>query len=165
MDPKFALTQRARLVFRDSSLLHEAFEQGRRPQEIAGYSEETMALLYKRARSLFEAERYEDGVDAFLFLATLNSAVGEYWLGLGMSLQMCGEEERAIDAYELAAACNLESPVPYFYLAKCLFALHDKENALHALQLALEYAEGREEYEELKEQAFAVMRKLAEESE
>jgi hypothetical protein len=45
------------------------------------------------------------------------------------------------------------SPVPYFYLAKCLFAIHDRESALQALNLAIESAGELEEYTELKQQA------------
>ena len=57
-----------------------------------------------------------------------------------MSTQLCHEYEAAIDAYELAAICDISSPIPYFYLAKCLFAIHDRESALKALDLAIETA-------------------------
>ena len=43
--------------------------------------------------------------------------------------------------------------MPYFYLAKCFFAVHDRANADMALDLALEYAADYEEYAELKRQA------------
>ena len=70
-----------------------------------------------------------------------------------MSTQMLGDYEAAIDAYEMAAICKLESPVPYFYLAKCLFAVHDRESSLKALDLAIEYAGDDFEFIELKDQA------------
>jgi tetratricopeptide (TPR) repeat protein len=68
---------------------------------------------------------------------------------------MMGDYEAAIDAYEMAAMHDITSPVPYFYLAKCLFAIHDRESALQAIDLALEYAEESSDYDELKEQAKA----------
>ena len=68
----------------------------------------------------FEKGNFAHSSDIFLFLGTLNPFNHDYWLGLGMSLQRCQEYERAIDAYELASLANIESPVPYFYLGKCL---------------------------------------------
>ena len=93
--------------------------------------------------------------NAFLFLITLNSYNHEYWLGLGMSTQLLGNYETAIDAYEMAAICKLDSPVPYFYLAKCLFAIHDRDSSIQALDLAIEYAADDPQYADLKVQAVA----------
>ena len=104
---------------------------------------------------------FPNSSDIFLFLGTLNPFNHDYWLGLGMSLQRCQEYERAIDAYELASLANIESPVPYFYLGKCLFAIHDRENALQALELAIEMAEEQEEYAELKSQAEAAKQAIS----
>ena len=70
-----------------------------------------------------------------------------------MATQMSGNFEDAIDAYEMAAYYKLDDPVPYFYLAKCLFAIDDRENALQALDLAVEYASDQMEFAELKQQA------------
>ena len=70
-----------------------------------------------------------------------------------MAAQRSGEYEAAIDAYEMAAILDIDSPVPYFYLAKCLFAIHDRESSLQALDLAIEYAADREEFFDLKLQA------------
>lgn len=124
-------------------------------QEALEISNEFMAKLYQVACDLFEQKRYEDSSHAFLFLATLNSHNHDYWVGLGMSTQLCHAYETAIDAYELAALCDISSPVPYFYLAKCLFAIHDRESALQALDLAIETAGESDEYAELKQQAEA----------
>ncbi len=74
---------------------------------------------------------------------------------MGMCLQLSKDYETAIDAYEMAAICRIDSPVPYFYLAKCLFALHDRDSALQALDLAIEYAENHTEFSELRSQAEA----------
>lgn len=112
-----------------------------------------MAKFYGAAYRLFEHQKYTDAANAFLFLATLNPYHHEYWVGLGMATQMNGDYEAAVDAYEMAAICKIDSPVPYFYLAKCLFAMHDRESALQALDLAIEYSNDLPEYAELQIQA------------
>lgn len=150
---EFRLSAKAKAKLKNKKLLKKELAAGKTAQEIMGFSNETMAKFYQAAYLLFEHKRYTDAANAFLFLATLNPHHHDYWLGLGMSTQLCQEYEAAIDAYELAALCDISSPVPYFYLAKCLFAIHDRESALQALDLAIETADELEEYAELKIQA------------
>jgi type III secretion system low calcium response chaperone LcrH/SycD len=152
---EFKLSKKAKEKLKNKELLKRELANGKTPQEILGFKEETMAKFYRAAYQLFEHQRYIDAANAFLFLVTLNTHKHDYWLGLGMSAQLCGDYEGAIDAYEMAAITDVESPVPYFYLAKCLFAIHDRESALQALDLALEYAEGKDQFTDLIQQAKA----------
>jgi type III secretion system low calcium response chaperone LcrH/SycD len=152
---EYRLSRTVVTKLKNQDLVKQELEKGNTAQEILGFSDETMAKFYLAAYTLFEHKRYEDASNAFLFLASLNLHNYEYWLGLGMATQMCHQYEAAIDAYELAALCDIASPVPYFYLAKCLFAIHDRESALQALELAIETAEDHEEFAQLKEQAIA----------
>lgn len=157
---KFKLSKEAQKKLLDRNKLKEEMANGKSAQEILGFEDETMATFFRAARHLFEHKRYLDSANAFMFLVTLNAYNYEYWLGLGMSLQMGHEYESAIDAYEMAATCNIDSPVPYFYLAKCLFAVHDRENALSALELALEYSKEGDEFKDLRNQALAAKKLL-----
>ena len=152
---EFKLSKKVKEKLKNKKLLKKELASGKTAQEIMGFSDETMAKFYKAAYHLFENRRFSDAENAFLFLVTLNPYNHDYWLGLGMTTQLCGDYEAAIDAYEMAAINNIESPVPYFYLAKCLFAMHDRESALQALELALEYAADQPEYDDLKKQAIA----------
>ncbi|WP_068468119.1 SycD/LcrH family type III secretion system chaperone [Candidatus Protochlamydia phocaeensis] len=150
---EFRLSKKVKEKLKNKKLLQKELAEGKTAQEILGFSDSTMAKFYGAAYQLFEHKRYVDAANAFLFLATLNLHNHDYWLGLGMATQMCQDYEAAIDAYELAALCDISSPVPYFYLAKCLFAIHDRESALQALDLAIETSNEFEEYAELKRQA------------
>lgn len=157
---KFKLSEKAKKMLKDKEKMKKELADGKSPQEILGVDDEAMASFYGAAYQLFENKRYLDSANAFLFLVTLNSYNYDYWLGLGMSLQMCHNYESAIDAYEMAATCKIDSPIPYFYLAKCLFAVHDRENALSALDLALEYSKEKEEFQDLRNQALAAKKLL-----
>lgn len=152
---EFEISPQMRKKLKNKKWLKKALGEGRTPQEILGYTDETMNKFYAAACKLFENKRYADAANAFLFLVSLNSYHYDYWLGLGAATQRCGDYEGAIDAYEMAAICHLESPEPYFHLAKCLFAMHDRDSALQAIDLALEYSEGRSEYDEVHNQALA----------
>lgn len=149
----FRLSPEAKAKLKNKKQLKKELEEGKTAQEIIGFSNVTMAKFYGAAYRLFEHRRYQDAGNAFLFLATLNPYNHEYWLGLGMACQMSQDYEAAIDAYELAALADIESPIPYFYLAKCLFAIHDRESALQALDLAIETAGEAAAFSDLKEQA------------
>lgn len=151
----FEISKQGRKRLKDKKWLKKALAAGKTPQEILGFSEETMNKFYEAACRLFEVKRYEDAANAFLFLVTMNSYHYDYWIGLGAAVQRCGDYEAAIDAYEMAAVCQLENPAPYFHLAKCLFAMHDRESALQAVDLALEYSEGRSEFSDIHQQALA----------
>lgn len=150
---EFKISKKIKQKLKNKTLLKKEFAEGKTAQEIMGFTDETMAKFYKAAYHLFENRHHTDAANAFLFLVTLNPYNHDYWLGLGMSTQMSGDYDAAVDAYEMAAICDICSPVPYFYLAKCLFAMHDRESALQALDLAMEYAGDIPEYADLKQQA------------
>jgi type III secretion system low calcium response chaperone LcrH/SycD len=152
---EFKISKKVSERLKDRKWVKQELAKGRTAQEILEFSDETMAKFYRAAYQLFEHRHYAEAANAFLFLVTLNAFNHDYWLGLGMATQMTGDFEAAIDAYEMAAVCELDNPVPYFYLAKCLFAMHERDSALEALDLALEYASDNEEYSQLRKEAQA----------
>ncbi len=152
---EFKLSKKAKAKLKNKKQLKKELSKGKSAQEIMGFSEEVMAKFYAAAYRLFENKHYVDAANAFLFLVTLNPYRHDYWLGLGMATQMNHDFEAAIDAYEMASICDIVNPVPYLYLAKCLFATHDRSSALQALDLAIETAGDLIEYEDLKRQAIA----------
>ena len=149
---EFYFSSDVKRKIKNKSWLKQELSQGTAPQTLVNFSDETMSKFYQAAYHLFEVKQNEKAADAFLFLATLNPHHHDYWLGLGMATQLMHDYEGAIDAYELAALCEMDNPVPYFYLAKCLFAIHDRDSALQAIELAIEMAGEQEEYKDLKEQ-------------
>lgn len=157
----FNLSEKVKEKLKNKDLLKKEFADGKSAQEIMEITDSSMAEFYTAAQHLFENKRYQEAANAFLFLVTLNSYNYEYWLGLGMSTQLCRNFEAAIDAYEMAVICELDNPVPYFYLSKCFYAINDKENALNAIDLAIEYSEENEEFEEIRTQALAAKKLLS----
>lgn len=150
---EFRLTSKIMAKLKNKDFMKKEFESGKNAQEIMGFSDKIMAKFYRAAYQLFQEKRYADAANAFLFLVTLNPENHDFWLGFGMCTQMTGDFEAAIDAYEMAAICEVENPVPYFFLAKCLFAVHDRESSIQALEMAIEFSEEKEEFAELNRQA------------
>ncbi|MGK5595042.1 MAG: SycD/LcrH family type III secretion system chaperone [Parachlamydiaceae bacterium] len=150
---EFKLSRKAKARLKNKELLKRWLAKGKTAQEILDFSESAMLKFYQAAYHLLEHQRHEDAANAFLFLVTLNPYHHDYWIGLGMASQLCQDYEMAIDAYEMAAVCRIEDPTPYLYLAKCLFAIHDRSSALLALDLAIDYAGDNETFKDLKKQA------------
>ena len=154
---QFSINPQVLQKMRDKTFLKEAFASKEKLKGLLGFSSETMALMYQSAHHFFTEHQYEEAAEAFLFLATLDPDNFDYWLGLGMSVQMRGDYEAGIDAYEMAAFIEVENPISYFYLSKCFFAMHDRENAKQALEMAIDYAGDSSQYADLKHQAHAAL--------
>lgn len=137
----------------DLAWVQRELAAGKQVGELLKFAPEAITVLYGRAYKLFQQQHYEEALSAFLFLVFVERRQCDLWLGLGMTLQMVHRYEAAIDAYELAATCEIENPAPYFYLAKCLFATHDHQAALEALEMAIDYAKDDERYGQLLQQA------------
>lgn len=156
----FRLSDKVKAKLKDKAWIREELARGKSVQEILGFSAEAMEAFYHVALKLIENQRYKDSIDAFSFLSTLNPERGDYWMGLGIAAQLSQDFDTAINAYELAAYCDMENPAPYFYLAKCLFAIHDRKSALDAILLAIDYCGENHNYAELKKQAIAAKETL-----
>ncbi len=152
---EFKLSDKVKAKFKNQKKVQTELSRGKIAQQIVEFSDETMAKFYQAAYQLFEQKRYAEACNAFLFLASLNPYHHEYWLGFAMAAQLNHEYESAIDAYELAALMNITSPLPYFYLSKCLFAMHNREGALQALELAIEMADDIDAFQDIKKQAIS----------
>lgn len=148
---------------KDRESVWKKFKEGKSLNEVLGLSPQATALLYQSARDLFTEHAYAEAAKSFLFLTTIDPGNFDYWIGLGMATQMCGDYEGGIDAYEMAAFLNVENPISYFYLSKCFFAVHDRENAKQALEMAIENAGDSSEYASLKHQAQAALHLLEKE--
>lgn len=147
---EYSFSSAVKRHLRDGFARKRMCEAGHTGQEVVGYSDAAMERLYLAAQRLLANKHCADAADAFLFLVGLNPRKSSYWLGLGMASQMNRDFETAVDAYELAAIGEIDCPVPYLYLGKCFFALHEREAALDAFSLAVEYAADHPDYRELK---------------
>lgn len=151
-EPSFAIDQQTlRQLLDHPEELHQVAE-GMPIKRLLKITEAQLATLYKKALFLLEKKLYGEASSAFACLSFFDGAKSEFWLGLGMALQMQHHYDSAVDSYELAAACDPEEPTPYLYLGKCFFALHEYQTSYDAFEMALVYAEGNPRFISLVEQ-------------
>lgn len=144
----------------DEEWLKKEIAKGKSAQQILQIPDEEIDSLYEVACYFFAKEKFQDAARIYLFLVTLNPRIQEFWLGLAMATQMCGDYENALEAYEMAGLDEITSPVPYFYLGKCLLALKDIENAVFAFELAIELSSNDEEFDGIKEESLEILHSL-----
>ena len=137
---EFQVTDEAIQRLRDRAAVGRTLSEGESLQKLLGFSDETMEKFYGAARRIFLQRRWEDAINAFTFLTTINPLRHVYWLGLAMSQQESKQYEDAVINYGMAILTQPENPVPHFYMAKCYFALEDQSSAEACLNLASEHA-------------------------
>lgn len=159
-EKKDILTDRIIKTTNNIDLIKKDLAEGRTAQEILEIPQEEFNSYLAVAEFFLKDERYSDATDVLLFLVTLNPHYTNAWILLGLSLKGGEFFEEAIDALEMAAFCALEDPRPYLYLGSCLFAIHERETALEALEMAIEYSEGFSEWEDVYKEAVKAKERL-----
>ncbi len=113
--------------------------------EILGISEDEVAPIplemerqfYATAFGLYEKGDYRGAGQLFTQLVLTDPYLEHYWQGLASSKQMTRDYMAAIHAWSMVALLKEGDPLPHFHAAECFLSLEDKEEALKALDAAL----------------------------
>lgn len=105
-------------------------------KELLGLSDDTLQILYKGAKRLFDKGNHPQAEAAFFFLTTVDYKQYAFWLGLGHAAFHLANHNQAINAYEMAESCRPGAIWPHIYMANCFEALHDYQESLTALEKA-----------------------------
>lgn len=98
---------------------------------------DTIDVLYRGARAVFEDGRFQEAINCFAFLAWFDARQYDFWLALGHSQFHCALHDNAISSYGVAAHCLPEESWPHIYSATCYEALGDVDQALRCLRQGL----------------------------
>lgn len=98
---------------------------------------ETLDLLYKGAKTVFEDGRFQEAINCFAFLSWFDARQYDFWMALGHSQFHCALHDNAISSYGVAAICLPDESWPYIYSATCYEALGDFEQASRCLRQGL----------------------------
>lgn len=104
---------------------------------LLGISEEYMESLYKAAKQLFDARKYDLAQKAFFVFCILEPRVSIYFVGLGHCQFHMGDYRKAIDSYAMVAMLDSNSSDPHIWAFNCFEKIKDKIMAKFALEEAL----------------------------
>lgn len=110
-------------------------------KEISRVPLEQESQFYAIAFGLYEKGDYRGAVHLFTQLVLTDPFSTCYWEGLASSKQMAREYLAAVHAWSLVALLKDKDPMPHFHAAECFLSMGDKEEALKALDAALEFCQ------------------------
>lgn len=112
-------------------------QKGETLQEIVGIEEATIDALYAATKYLYDRQNYQEAADAFGVLTLLNPNYPSFWIGFGNAEYFCNHFEAALLAYAMAVEADPEEVMPHLYSCRCYEQLHQLDNAINALDMAL----------------------------
>jgi type III secretion system low calcium response chaperone LcrH/SycD len=104
--------------------------------------------LYAAAFGLYEKGDYRGAAQLFTQLVLTNPYSEQYWQGLASSKQMTRDYMAAVHAWSMVALLKEGDPLPHFHAAECFLSLDEKEDALKALDAALDLSRSNERLRE-----------------
>lgn len=115
--------------------------------QILGISEKEISTIpleherqfYAVAFGLYEKGDYRGAAQLFTQLVLTDPFSEHYWQGLASSKQMARDYQAALHAWSLVSLLKENDPLPHFHAAECFLSLDEKEEALKALNAALEF--------------------------
>ena len=134
------------------ALLSQGAEQDHSLQEIIGMSDASLEALYKATKHLYEHQQYQEAADCFGVLTMLNPKHALFWIGFGNSEYFCNHFEAALIAYAMAVQADPDDVSPHLYSARCYEQLHQFDNAVNALDIALFVIQDDKEAHAMREQ-------------
>ncbi len=135
------------------------------PKEALGFNDAKVEAIYGQAYRLYNTGRYPEAIELFRLLIGLDSAEPRYTLGLAACFHMMKEYENAAKIYLVAAMLDPENPVPNFHASDCYIQMKDPASAVLFLEMAMDRAGSKPEYQVLKDRAKLTIESLKREIE
>lgn len=96
--------------------------------------------LYTTAYELYEKGDYRGAAQLFTQLVLTDPFSEHFWQGLASAKQMASDYKAALHAWALVSLLKEGDPMPHFHAAECSLSLEEKQDALKALDAALDRA-------------------------
>lgn len=114
-------------------ILLQILQETRSLQQIYGYTGEMMTSIYEIGVKLYQKKDFDQCINIFTFLITLNPYVCWFWQMLGKAYQALKKYVEALGIFEVAIKCNLYGIESYQDAVKCCFAENNFQGALRIL--------------------------------
>lgn len=149
--------QQYRELFQKITLENQA------PYEAMELSDDAMESMYGHAYRLYKTGNFEEAIEVFKLLFSLNPKDGRYSLGLGACNQQLGYNDDAINAYMVATVAEPYSPIPLYYMSECYLQKMQLEKAFVALMWALKACEHDEKYKKMESRIIMTVKGIVKE--
>lgn len=124
--------------------LSKTIAEGKIPDSAIDISADVQFLFYEIGIHFYDQALYEQSIDIFIFLTTINPSVQSFWISLALSYEKNLNFQEAIECLEVAIHCEPADFNPYYGLLRCSEAIKDYSK----LEELLEEAKGNEAVKE-----------------
>jgi tetratricopeptide (TPR) repeat protein len=121
----------------NSEEMFDKFLEGETFQDYLGWSDELMTYLYDLASQMIEDGLYEDALDSFTFLSSINPYCSAFYSQTAYVYSLQKKYKEAIDCCSVALSVGLGDPFPYIQASLCYRELKDIDSAKESLELAI----------------------------
>ena len=132
-------------------------------KEAMGLTDGMIEGIYGQAYRMYNTGKYKEASQLFRLLMLLDPKQPKYILGLAACFHMLKEFKNAVQIYTMCGLMDPESPIPHYHLSDCYIQMNDKVSALISLEMAVTRAEGKAEYQILKDRAQLTIENLKKE--
>ncbi len=105
-------------------------------QEVFELSNESLKQIYKLGYQYFQKQCYDDAIDIFSIVTTLNPFVADFWNAMALCFQAKQEWNRALDTFAIACTLNENDLTCRISRAECCINLKQMQEASQELDLA-----------------------------
>jgi type III secretion system low calcium response chaperone LcrH/SycD len=129
-------------------------------KDALGMSDNMVEGIYGQAYRLYNNGKYKDAAHLFRLLVMLNSTESKYLMGLAACFHMMKEYKSATETYALCSMLDGNNPLPHFHASDCYLQMKDSGSAIISLTMAIKRAEGKPEFQILKDRAMLTLEAL-----
>lgn len=141
----------------------QTMKTGKIPREALGFSDERMESIYSQAYRLYNTGKYTDATQLFRVLLIADPTDPKYYLGMAACFHMMKEFADAARIYMMCSVIDATSPIPCFHAADCYIQVRERASAIMSLEMAIQRAGERPEYQVLKERSALMIENLKKE--
>ena len=113
-------------------------------REALRFPKDSLDVLYKGAKMVFEDGRFIEATDCFSFLSWFDARQYDFWMALGHSQFHTANHSAAISSYGIASYCFPSDSWPHIYSATCFEALGDFDQAVRSMTEGLDVERKKE---------------------
>lgn len=138
---EFLITDEMVEKLEDIDLLTQKLSEGFSLQQILGYPDDVLMEMYEVAVALYAEKLFEDCINAFVFLSTVNPNIPFFWSGLGNAYEQGGYLDKAIESHKTAIYYDPFEIQAYIDTARCLLTQEKVEEAIQLLDTGIDLAQ------------------------
>lgn len=145
-----------------AEVLHRAIDLKMPLKDAMGLNPQVFDNIYNMAYQMYNTGRFEQSLQLFRLLVTLDITNLKYLMGVAGSLHMLKDYKGASEVYFILATLNPQDPVPYYHAIDCYLQLGMPEVAIAATKSCIKECGKDPRFQQMKQKLEVMLEGLLE---